>query len=176
MFQELIKDRDYYIGDIDDYDIDDPEILGKLPGGVTFSGGESLLQMNELENVLCRLHSDRVHIAIETSLFANPEKLEIAMKYVNLFYVDIKIIDKKRCREALKGNLDTYYCNLSILVKRGGPIVARIPVIADFTDDAENRKNVTELLGNFQGEYSAAEPSVRCGEEPQNNQGSKSRY
>lgn len=63
--------------------------------------------------------------------------------------MDIKIIDKKRCREVLKGNLDTYYCNLSTLVKRGRPIVARIPVIAGFTDDAENRKNVTELLGNF---------------------------
>lgn len=151
LFQELVKDREYYIGDIDDYDISDSGMLEKLPGGVTFSGGECLLQMDRLENVLYRLHSDRVHIAIETSLFANLEKLEIAMKYVNLFYVDIKIIDKKRCKEVLKGNLDTYYCNLSALVKSGRPIVVRIPVIAGFTDDVENREGVTELLGNFQG-------------------------
>lgn len=151
LFQELIKDKDYYIGDIDDYDINEPKVFEKLPGGVTFSGGECLLQMNKLENVLNRLRSAGVHIAIETSLFSNLENLEIAMKYVDLFYVDIKIINKKRCSEVLKGNLDTYYCNLSALAKRKRPIVARIPVIAGFTDDVDNRKKVTELLENFQG-------------------------
>lgn len=151
LYQEVIRDKEFYIGDITEYKITDPMMLDKLPGGVTFSGGECLLQMSELEDVLRRLHSEKIHITIETSLFSNIEQLEIALKYVDLFYVDIKILDKMRYRNVLKGNLDSYYNNLSVLMKRGALTVARIPVIAGFTDDIENRERVAELLGSFQG-------------------------
>ncbi len=151
LFQEVIRDKEFYIGDIDDYKITSPTMLEKLPGGVTFSGGECLLQMSKLEDVLQKLHNDGIHIVIETSLFVNLNKLEIALKYVDLFYVDIKILDKHRCRDILKGSLDMYYSNLDALMNSGKPIIARIPVIAGFTDGGQNINQVIELLENFQG-------------------------
>lgn len=151
LFSEIVKDREYYIGDIIEYNINDPAELDMLPGGVTFSGGECLLQMNELEDVLQKLHSEGIHIAVETSLFASREQIEISLKYVDLFYIDIKILNEIRCREILKGNLDSYYGNLEVLMKSGRPIVARIPVISGYTDDVENREKVFDLLGNLHG-------------------------
>lgn len=151
LFQELISDKDYFIDDNTNYYITDPNVLNKLPGGVTFSGGECLLQMGELENVLYNLHSETIHVSIETSLFANIKQLEIALKYVDLFYVDIKILDKKKCREILKADLDTYNSNFTVLMKSYKPIVARIPVIAGFTDDSLNVNRVCEFLGNCYG-------------------------
>lgn len=151
LYQEVIRDKEFYIGDIAEFKITNPMMLDKLPGGVTFSGGECLFQMSELEDILWRLHSEKIHIAIETSLFSSPKQLEIALKYVDLFYVDIKILDKIRCREVLKGDLDSYYNNLKALMKTGAPTIARIPVIAGFTDNIENRNRVAELLRNFQG-------------------------
>lgn len=151
LFQEVIRDKNFYVGDLFDYKVTSSMMFEKLPGGVTFSGGECLLQMDELEDVLQKIHCDGIHIAIETSLFANPDKLEIALKYVDLFYADIKILDKHRCRNILNGNLDVYFSNLNVLMNSGKPIVARIPVIASFTDDEHNIYQVTELLENFQG-------------------------
>lgn len=141
LYDEIIKDKSFYLVNC--------ERENEQPGGVTFSGGESLLQMTKIEPLLKRLHDEKIHIAIETSLFSDLRNLKIAIKYIDLFYVDLKILNYKKCADILKGNLDEFYYNLDYLVQSGKYVVFRIPVIAYFTDDQENIMAVSCLIKKY---------------------------
>lgn len=59
-------------------------------GGVTFSGGEPLLQIDELVPVLQQLKNQGVNIAMETALYVPLEKVKKALPYVDYWMVDVK--------------------------------------------------------------------------------------
>lgn len=122
-----------------------------MPGGVTFSGGECLLQICKFEDLLKRLQVEHIHTSIETCLFIPSSKLQIALKYIDLFYVDIKILDEEKCKEIVCGDLNLYLSNLNTLIKSDKPIIFRIPVIGGYTDDEKNRRRVVELLESMNG-------------------------
>ena len=145
LYNEVMKDQAFYDGDWNSNSLD------KMPGGVTFSGGECLLQMDKLEPLLDRLNDEKIHIAVETCLFASASSLVIAIKHIDLFYVDIKILDEELCRSALHGNLSAYYTNLQTLLNSNNPVVFRIPVIGGYTDSDDNRRKVANLLKNTKG-------------------------
>lgn len=149
LYDEVIKDKAFYVGDVESYNIADSSQIEGLPGGVTFSGGECLLQMNQMEPLLKRLNDESIHTAAETCLFVPSSDLEIAIKYIDFFYVDIKILDEKRCRELLCGKLDLFLENLFRLMDSKRPVVLRLPVISGFTDDENNRNRVADLIRNL---------------------------
>lgn len=148
LYTEVLKDRMFY----GEYHKAEDENLDSLPGGVTFSGGEALIQIAELESLLRKLEGEHIHRAVETCLFIQHENLEKAIELIDLFYVDSKILNEGKCREDIKGYLPLYLTNLDRLMKSGKLIVIRIPVIAGYTDSDENRRNVIELLKKY-GEY-----------------------
>jgi len=141
LYAEVIKDKSFYgsCGGGGDK-------LASLPGGVTFSGGECMMQMKELKPLLERLNAEDIHMAAETSLFATPDCFSIAIKHIGLFYVDIKIMDEEQCKMVLGGKLTYYKENLETLLKSGKPVVFRLPVIGGYTDSDENRRAAVELI------------------------------
>ena len=156
--KECLKDKAFYEGKIaspSDWNITDAADIEKLPGGITFSGGEALLQAEALVTVINALHDSGVHIAVETCLFIPPTNLNLALKMVDFFYVDVKILDPVRCSSVERGNLELYLSNLDRLLtwtdKTGHhkPVVIRIPVIGSYTDNSTNRKLVHDLLNKY---------------------------
>lgn len=135
---EVLKDRAFY-----------------NPGGVTFSGGEALLQIDALVPVLEILERENVHTAVETCLYVPPENLALAMKHIDLFYVDVKILDREEASSILHGNLDLYLENLDALMHYRSPegrrksVVLRVPVIGRFTDGSKNREAVKNLIVKY---------------------------
>lgn len=115
-------------------------------GGVTFSGGEPLLSFLNIESLLNRLKRSNVDICVETSLFVPKDNIVISIKYVDLYYVDIKILDHDRCKDVLGGDLNVYYSNLDLLKKANKKIIYRIPMITDYTITEDNINNIVELL------------------------------
>jgi len=151
LVRECVKDKGYYDGRIgrEGWKITKAEDIENLAGGVTFSGGEALLQMDRLVPVCERLHEDGIHIAAETALFVPEHQLEFAIKHIDFFYVDMKILDTVRCREVEKGNLELYLSNLETLMCSEAPVVIRVPVIGGYTDLPGNRAAVRELLTRY---------------------------
>lgn len=152
---ECLKDKNFYEGKINDptlWNITNSSDIELLPGGVTFSGGEALLQMPALVPVIIALHENNIHIAVETCLFVPSANLQLALDMVDFFYVDMKIVDPDRCKSVEHGNLDLYLSNLHTLLSwtddngRRKPVVIRIPVIGSYTDTDENRKAVHDLI------------------------------
>lgn len=143
LFGEIIKDSIFF----GQTDLDNE--LGRTCGGVTFSGGEPLLQFDALEPLLINLKGENIHICTETCLFASEGKLEIALKYTDLFYVDIKILDEKKCYTILGGNIKQYYSNLEKLFQERKTVVFRVPVIGGYTDENKNIMEIIKLLKKF---------------------------
>jgi len=156
--KECLKDLAFYGGKITDptlWNITDVAMIERLPGGVTFSGGEALLQIDALGPVVATLHEKLVHIAVETSLFVPTQLLNLAINHIDFFYVDMKILNANRCKEVEKGNLELYLSNLDTLLSwknsegKRKPVVIRIPVIGSYTDTDENRRAVHDLLERY---------------------------
>lgn len=152
LIRECLKDKGFYEGSLsrDQWKISSAEQIDKLPGGVTFSGGECLLQMDRLTPVIERLHEENVHVAVETALFVSPRMVELAIQHIDFFYVDMKILRPDRCKEVEKGDLKLYLENLNTLLSEEDekriPVVIRVPVIGEYTDDPMNREAVKKLL------------------------------
>ena len=97
--KEILKDEPYY----------------KTGGGVTFSGGEPLLQIKYLEPLLKSLKLKNINICFETALFVPKEYLNIAKIYADEFIVDIKMLNSENTKNILKGDINQYLDNLNVL-------------------------------------------------------------
>ena len=131
--KEILKDKKYY----------------KTGGGVTFSGGEPLLQFKRIEKLLENLKKQNINICVETSLYVPEELVGIALKYVDEFIVELKILDKKQAKEILKGNVEQYYLNIEKLLKNNINIKLRIPVTKEYTLKHENKKLLLQLIEKY---------------------------
>ncbi|MDF2500878.1 MAG: hpdA [Anaerosporomusa subterranea] len=109
-------------------------------GGVTFSGGDALVQKDFLIAILKRCQEAYIHTAIETSSCFPQEQFLEVMKHVNFAFVDIKHMnDEKHRQQTAVSNARTLE-NLKALtdMKWPGRVIIRIPVIPGFNDDDEN--------------------------------------
>jgi len=132
LYNEIIKDKEYY----------------GQNGGVTLSGGECLFAMKEIEPLLKKLKSSNINICIETSLVAPKEYLEIATKYVDHFYVDIKVLDKEKAI-LINSNVDLFMNNLDYLYKKKTNIIIRIPMVPNYTYTDRNMEAIIKVLKKY---------------------------
>ena len=132
------KDKEYYQPD---------------NGGVTFSGGEPLLQAPELVAILKELKKENIHVAVETSLFAPLKSLKKIENMVDLFIVDIKILNEGNCREIIKGNLKEFKTNIGELESKKKDLIFRFPLIRPLTFNKENIKLLYTFIQEHNIEY-----------------------
>jgi len=129
---EILKDALYYDN-------------GK--GGVTFSGGEPLLQIKKLEPLLKRLKSKGINICFETALSINEELVSIAADYADFIYVDIKLLSNP---SIIGLDFDLYYKNLELIKKSNiSDVVFRIPLNYEYTLSDDNISMVLDLLKKY---------------------------
>jgi pyruvate formate lyase activating enzyme len=114
-------------------------------GGVTFSGGEPLLQAGFLAALLQACRSSEIHTALDTCGFATWEILDRVRSFVDLFLYDIKLMDPPRHRKYTLVFNTRILDNLQRLARLGHNITVRVPVIPGINDDLENLR----LTGAF---------------------------
>lgn len=118
-------------------------------GGVTFSGGEPLLHAGALLPVWRNLKERKIHLAVETSLFVSSFDLEIALEFIDFFYVDVKLLDPEMCAQVLGGSAEQYLENVDRLVESGKEFSFRIPCSEEYVLQPGNLEKVYELLARY---------------------------
>lgn len=118
-------------------------------GGVTFSGGEPLLQAVALLDVWKRLKEKQIQMVAETSLFVPMENVRMAMDYMDFFYVDVKLLEPKMCEQVLGGKKDTYLQNVQLLAERKKKIHFRIPCSEEYVLVPENLDRIYAFLEKY---------------------------
>ena len=113
------------------------ELLEELPyyresgGGVTFSGGECMLQLDFLEKVLRRLKEKGIHTAVDTAGNVPFEDFERILPYTDLFLYDMKAFHEEVHRELTGVSNERIKDNLVRLARTGKDIRIRIPVVEE---------------------------------------------
>ena len=126
-------------------------------GGVTFSGGECLLQSTVVAQLakMCKEHG--IHTAVETALYVPWENIENVLEHIDLFYVDLKLPNDKKHRIFTGGEQKPVLENLQRLSLRKKNIVVRIPVIPGVNDSVKDIDDFGELLHSFAGKIEQVE-------------------
>ncbi len=107
-------------------------------GGVTFSGGEPLLQPAFLLGLLQACRAAEIHTALDTCGFAPWETIDRIRPFVDLFLYDIKLMDPVRHRKYTLVFNPRILDNLRQLAQLGHKIIVRVPIIPGINDDERN--------------------------------------
>jgi pyruvate formate lyase activating enzyme len=128
---ELLKDRVFY------------ETSG---GGITFSGGEPMMQIEFLLEVLPGCKAAGLHVALDTCGAVAWERYECALPWVDLMLLDLKLVDAGRHKSATGVSNDLILENARRIATLGVPMWIRTPVIPGYTDDVENVRAIGRFI------------------------------
>lgn len=120
---ELLKDKVFY------------ETSG---GGITFSGGEPIMQVDFLCQVLPRCRGAGLHVALDTCGAVAWERYEQVLDWVDLILLDLKIMDAGRHKDATGVLNEGILENARRMAARQIPMWIRTPVIPGYTNDLAN--------------------------------------
>lgn len=124
-------------------------VMEESGGGVTFSGGEPLMQAAFLESLLQTALAAGIHTAVDTSGFAAPNQLEAIAPHTRLFLFDLKLMDDARHQEYTGVSNRLILQNFLWLAETGKPLRVRIPLINGINTDPGNiRQTIDFLLPN----------------------------
>ena len=129
------------------------DIMKQSGGGVTFSGGEPLSQAEFLLQIIPILKSRGVHLAVETSGYADVETYRSVIGEMDFVYQDVKLLDEAGFRHWTGGDLKIVLDNISWLRVSGVPFVFRVPLIPGVNDSASSREEFRAFAGNDMIEY-----------------------
>jgi pyruvate formate lyase activating enzyme len=112
--------------------------IDQSKGGVTFSGGEPLMQFDFLLEALQSCKENGFHTAVDTSGYSTPDKLMKIIPFTDLFLFDIKHLDRNRHKEYTGVTNDIILNNYRLIIENGSDYMVRIPVIPGFNDDPDH--------------------------------------
>ena len=135
---EVLKDRMFY------------EQSG---GGVTFSGGEPLMQPKFLKALLIKCKEHDIHTAVDTSGYSSKEAFESIISYTDLFLFDLKLMDEEEHKKYTGVSNKLILRNLTFLSGAAKKIRIRIPLIPEITDTENNINQIAELLSKLKNIY-----------------------
>ncbi len=120
-------------------------------GGVTFSGGEPLMQAAFIIASLQLLQSEGVHTALDTCGFARWQDLREAALHADLVLFDLKLMDETRHKNATGVSNQLILKNLQSLSGLHDQIWIRVAVIPGVNDDDANLDATAGFLQSLPG-------------------------
>lgn len=130
VLDEVIKDITFYM---------------RTDGGVTFSGGEPLLQIDFLQETLALCRQNKLGTAIETCGYVPWEYFERIAHLVDVFLFDIKHTDSDKHLEYTGVRCEHIMENCERLVKIVKRLIIRVPVIPEFNFDIESLTKIVRF-------------------------------
>lgn len=115
-------------------------------GGVTFSGGEPLLQAEQLQPVMRRCRQAGISTAVETSGYTAWDAFEMLLDTTELFLYDLKCGLDQTHRQVTNIGNRMIQQNLTRLFQRGKRIWIRIPVIPGVNDNPAELGKMAQLI------------------------------
>ncbi len=107
-------------------------------GGVTFSGGEPVMQFDFLKEALKACKTNGYHTAVDTAGYSSAENFKALIPFTDLFLFDIKHLDEKVHMKYTGVSNAGILDNFRILLDSGRDIMIRIPVVPGFNDDEDH--------------------------------------
>ena len=116
-------------------------------GGVTFSGGEPLMQPDFLLTLLQVCKQAGIHTTIDTCGYSDKNTVEIILPHCDLFLFDLKLMDEQDHQKYTGLPNQKINENLKLILDAGKEVHIRIPIIPGITDEPDN---INKTIGFLQ--------------------------
>lgn len=130
VMNEVLKDRFYY---------------NRSGGGLTLSGGESLLQPEFAVALLRAAKENGINTAIETTGFAKFDVIEKYLKYLDYVLMDIKHMNPQKHKEFCGHTNELVLENAKKIQASGANLTIRVPVIPTFNNTVEEISDIARF-------------------------------
>ena len=128
LVKTLLKDREFY---------------ETSHGGVTFSGGECLLQGEFVTECIKLLHKEKIHVTLDTAGNVPWETMEPAVKEADLILYDIKAFDSELHKEGTGVGNELIRSNFKKITELGKSVIVRMILIPGYND---SREDITQRI------------------------------
>lgn len=115
-------------------------------GGITFSGGEPMLQFDFLYEMLLKCKGQGIRTAVDTSGYAPVENFDKIKDLADIFLYDIKFADEAHHIHYTGVSNRVILKNLEFLLRQNANIWIRLPVIPGLNDTVENIDGTIQIL------------------------------
>jgi pyruvate formate lyase activating enzyme len=158
---DRIGDKTFIIDEVIGKEINAEEVMNEVDkdsiiyeesgGGVTFSGGEPLLQIEFLKSLLSESHKKYYHNVVDTSGYTHRNNLISILDLVDLFLYDIKIMDDEEHKKYTGVSNKIIFENLEYLLNQNKNVIIRFPVIPGVSDTQININLLLDYIQSYDG-------------------------
>lgn len=118
-------------------------------GGVTFSGGEPMMQHEFLVEALQACRRKGFHTAVDTSGYAPVEDFISVLPHADIFLFDIKHLDATKHQKYTGVSNNLILSNLRLILDSGNQVILRIPVIPGINDDQGHLSSLCDFISDI---------------------------
>lgn len=136
VIDEVIKDMPYY---------------RRSGGGLTLSGGESLLQPEFAGALLCAAHSFGINTAIESTGAVDFKIIEELLPHIDYFLMDIKHMDREKHMQYVSKPNTLVLENAQKIARAAQNLVIRVPVVPTFNDTEQEIADIAKFAASLPG-------------------------
>jgi pyruvate formate lyase activating enzyme len=136
----------YSVNDILEILAKEEVFINQSKGGVTFSGGEPMIQFEFLLEALKACKKEGYHTAVDTSGYSSAENYKSIIPFTDLFLFDIKHLDESRHIESTGVSNTGILDNYRLLLKSGKNLMIRFPVIPGINDDIDHLERLKGFI------------------------------
>ncbi len=134
ILKDVLKDRLFY------------ETSG---GGLTVSGGEPMMQYQEVAELLKLAKAESIHTCMETCGFAPQEHFAAVLPFTDLFLFDIKTTDPEKHKAITGQDSGQIRSNLEFLDRNGARLILRCPLVPGVNDSPEELNGIARLANSL---------------------------
>ena len=117
-------------------------------GGVTFSGGEPLVQSKFVEECAKLLHQNGIHTALDTSGSVSGNFSEL-LDYIDLVILDVKAINDEEYISLCGNTPQNYKSFLALCQQKNKKLWLRQVIVPNINDDENHIKNLANYIKNI---------------------------
>ncbi len=126
----------------------DRDVFAMSGGGVTFSGGEPLLQWQFVRDTARLLRESGIHTAMETCGYTAPAHFAAVVEEMDYVIMDLKLADPAAHKRYTGVDNGPILTNLRHMQTCGKPYEIRTPLVPGITDTVENLAVIETLVGD----------------------------
>ena len=150
--KEKIMGQDVTVADVMDVVRQDSFYYMRSGGGMTLSGGESMLQPDFAIDLLRACHDMGINTAIETTAIAKWEVIERFLPHLDYTLLDIKHMNSEKHMEFTNQPNERILENAVRIAESGmTDLTIRVPVIPTFNHTPEEIRDIAEFAASLKG-------------------------
>jgi len=139
--------KEYSIAELKEIILRDRTFYDVSNGGVTFSGGEPLMHIDYLSELLKELKKEGIHVAFETAGHFNFDAFEKKiLPYTDLLLFDLKAFNREDCRSWTGVSGELILSNFKKVIQAGIKVQPRVPLVPGYTAREENLTALASFL------------------------------